>query len=109
MKKELAARKNDNEAMECDWLMGAALLFQKGFFEKMGEFDERFFMYFEDVDMARRAHDEGYKVVYFPAVKMYHYHQKASQKKGGVADIFINKYSRIHLLSAFKYFLKHGF
>jgi len=93
---------------EVDWAMGAALMFQKEFFKKIGAFDERFFMYFEDVDIARRAKQKGLKVIYYPPVQVFHYHQKASTSGKGALDIFFNKYSRIHLYSALKYFLKHG-
>jgi GT2 family glycosyltransferase len=91
-----------------DWLMGSALLAKKEAIEKVGYFDERFFMYLEDTDWCRRFWKAGYKVVYFPQVQMYHYHIQASKKKGGVFDLFFSKYTRIHLLSAIKYFLKWG-
>jgi len=91
-----------------DWLMGSALFTKREALEKAGYFDERFFMYFEDIDWCRRFWNSGYKVVYFPKVKMYHYHIQASKKKGGVFDLFFSKYTRIHLASAVKYFLKWG-
>jgi len=97
-----------NEPLSVDWLMGAALVFQKDFFKKIGVLDEQFFMYFEDVDIARRARDAGLKVMYYPLVKAFHYHQKASASKRGVLDILLKKYTRVHLTSAVKYYLKHG-
>jgi len=97
------------EPLKVDWLMGAALVFQKDFFKKIGGLDEQFFMYFEDVDIARRAHDAGMTVMYYPLVKAFHYHQKASASKRGVLDILLKKYTRIHIASAIKYYLKHGF
>ena len=98
----------NNSPISVDWLMGSALFVRKEAIEKVGYFDERFFMYLEDTDWCRRFWETGYKVVYFPQAKMYHYHIQASKKKGGVLDLFFSKYTRIHLLSAVKYFLKWG-
>ena len=98
----------NNSPIFVDWLMGSALLARREAIEKVGYFDERFFMYLEDTDWCRRFWETGYKVVYFPQAKMYHYHIQASKKKGGVLDLFFSKYTRIHLLSAVKYFLKWG-
>ncbi len=92
-----------------DWLMGSALFARREAIEKIGYFDKRFFMYLEDTDWCRRFWKAGYKVVYFPQARMYHYHIQASKKKGGIFDLFFSKYTRIHLSSAIKYFLKWGF
>lgn len=99
---------NKNQPIEVDWLMGSSLLTRKSTLKKVGLFDERFFMYFEDVDWCHRFWQAGYKVVYFPLARMYHYHMQASKKGRGIFDIFISKYTRIHLASALKYFLKWG-
>ena len=99
----------NNSPIFVDWLMGSALFAKKEAIEKVGYFDERFFMYLEDTDWCRRFWKAGYKVVYFPQVQMYHYHIQASKKKGGILDLFFSKYTRIHLSSAVKYFLKWGF
>jgi GT2 family glycosyltransferase len=99
----------NNSPISVDWLMGSALFTKRETVKKIGYFDERFFMYLEDTDWCRRFWKAGYKVVYFPQIEMYHYHIQASKKKGGVLDLFFSKYTRIHLSSAIKYFLKWGF
>jgi len=101
-------KKNNGQPIEVDWLMGSALLTKKELATKVGLFDERFFMYFEDVDWCRRFWEAGYKVIYFPQAQLYHYHIQASKKGLGLFDVFISKYTRIHLASAVKYFLKYG-
>lgn len=93
--------------VEVDWLMGSALMTRKEAAENVGLLDERFFMYFEDVDWARRFWENRYKIVYFPKSQMYHYHYKTSDKGRGIFDLFLNKQTRIHLLSALKYFWKY--
>ncbi|MFC1700580.1 glycosyltransferase family 2 protein [Patescibacteria group bacterium] len=89
-----------------DWLQGSAMLVRKKAIDKVGLWDERFFMYFEDTDWCRRFWRNGYKVVYLPSACMFHYYTRQSKKWGSLIDPIFNKYTRIHLASAFKYFWK---
>lgn len=100
--------KQREKPLEVDWLMGSALLTKKEALKKVGFFDDRFFMYFEDVDWCKRFWQNGYKVIWLPGSLMYHYHFRASKGKSLIKTIF-NKYTRIHILSALRYFKKHGF
>jgi len=70
-----------DEAHKIDWARGSALLFRKDILDKIGGFDEGFFMYMEDVDWCRRFWENGFKVVYYPEAQMLHYHGKGSGKK----------------------------
>lgn len=92
---------------EVDWLLGSSMLVRSDAIEKVGPMDSRFFMYFEDVDWCRRFWQAGFKIVYLPQAKIYHYHLRVSKKTGGIKDLFINKYTWIHIVSAIKYFLKY--
>jgi GT2 family glycosyltransferase len=89
-----------------DWLFGACLLVRKSVFEKVGLFDERFFMYFEDLDLCRRVWHGGYEVVYYTDVEVVHYHHQFSAVLGGIKGIF-SPGGRIHIASGLKYFLKY--
>jgi len=89
-----------------DWLQGSAMLVRKEAIKKVGLLDERFFMYLEDADWCRRFWQNGYEVVYLPTAQMAHYYYRTSKKWGGFLDIFLNKYTRLHLISAVKYFWK---
>lgn len=89
-----------------DWLQGSAMLVRQEAIEKVGLMDERFFMYLEDADWCRRFWQNGYQVVYLPTAQMSHYYYRTSKKWGGFLDILLNKYTRLHLISAFKYFWK---
>jgi len=92
---------------EVDWLQGSAMMIRKKAIKKVGLWDERFFAYFEDTDFCRRFWQNGYKVVYLPLARMAHYYHRSSKKWGGILDLFLNKYTRIHLISALKYFWKY--
>ncbi|MFA6096731.1 MAG: glycosyltransferase family 2 protein [Candidatus Paceibacterota bacterium] len=105
--KDVFLKGDVSEPMPVDWLMGSAMMVRKSDLAKVGVFDERFFMYFEDVDWSRRFWENGLRVIYFPGAKMYHYHFQSSKKKS-LFDSMFNKYARIHIGSAFKYFTKYG-
>jgi N-acetylglucosaminyl-diphospho-decaprenol L-rhamnosyltransferase len=84
-----------------DHVIGAFYLIRRGVFEALGGFDERFFVYLEDVDLSRRARDAGWESFYLAEAKAYH-------KGGGTSDqvkakrLFYAMRSRI--LYAFKHF-----
>ena len=49
-----------------DWISGAAMAMSRSTFERLGGFDEDFFLYFEDVDLCKRARELGIETFYFP-------------------------------------------
>jgi N-acetylglucosaminyl-diphospho-decaprenol L-rhamnosyltransferase len=70
-----------DEPREVDQLMGAALLLRRKALEQVGVFDERFFMYFEEVDLCVRLHNAGWKILFVPdAQVMHHGGQSARQE-----------------------------
>lgn len=91
---------------EVDWLMGACLMVRREAVKEVGGMDERFFLYFEDVDWCRRMWEKGWKVVYVPQAQFSHFHQRSSEG-GSVASILFNRSTRAHIVSAFKYFWKY--
>ncbi len=97
----------NNKTAEADWLMGSAMMTSKGAVKNVGPMDEKYFMYFEDVDWCWRFWENDYKVMYHPKVSVFHYHGKASASKSAVKSVLFNKYTRIHIRSAIKFFLKN--
>jgi GT2 family glycosyltransferase len=96
-----------DKIIEVDWIMGSAMMTSAEIVKKVGKFDLNFFMYFEDVDWCWRFWKLGYKVVYNPTIKVAHYHGKASSNKNVLQALWSNKYTRIHIGSALKFFKKH--
>jgi GT2 family glycosyltransferase len=90
---------------EVDWLLGACIMMRKDMLDKVGLFDEQFFLYLEDTDLCRRAWEAGWRVVYNPAAQLVHYHKRESA--GGVLKSLRNKVTRIHIYSGIKYFRKY--
>jgi len=60
------------EPREVDWVSGAALMILRRDFEKLGGFDENFWMYAEDVDLCYRLNRMGKKVCYYPSASVVH-------------------------------------
>lgn len=52
---------------------GSFILIKKDVLDKIGSFDEKFFIWFEEVDLCFRARQRGYKILYSPEVKIIHY------------------------------------
>src|SRR3990172_8359713 len=57
---------------EVDSVVGAFMLMRKSVLEKVGYFDEDYFLYGEDIDLCFRVKKEGFKVMYVPQVKIKH-------------------------------------
>jgi N-acetylglucosaminyl-diphospho-decaprenol L-rhamnosyltransferase len=61
-----------------DWVAGACLLVRREALEEVGPMDERYFLYFEDVDWCTRMHRRGWGVWYVPQAVMTHGYRRAS-------------------------------
>jgi len=66
--------------MAVDWVSGACMVVRKKAIDDVGFMDERFFMYWEDVDWCKRMWHSGWKVVYFPQASIVHYVGGSSEK-----------------------------
>lgn len=84
-----------------DQVIGAFFLIRRPLFEQLAGFDERFFVYFEEVDLAKRASKMGYANYYYAEAEIYHRgHGSSSQALG--KRLFYSLRSRI--LYGFKHF-----
>lgn len=54
------------------WVSGAVFFVEKEFFEKVGGFDENFFLYMEEVDLCLRIRQAGKEILYDPNIKVFH-------------------------------------
>lgn len=83
-----------------DWAIGASMLIKRDFYNMLGGFDERYFLYMEDEDICLSSWLKNRPVVYLPTSQMIHNHLRASSK--------INKKTLMHIKSMCKFFLKNG-
>ena len=63
----------------CDWITGSCLLVSMKDFDAIGGWSEDYWMYVEDADLCRRAHDMGLRVAYAPNVQVEHAHGGSSR------------------------------
>lgn len=85
-----------------EWVTGCCMLIRNTALVKNGLFTERFFLYFEDVDLSFRLREAGYELHYLPSCKMYHEAgvsaKKGAPKKEGFLSPVIHYYiSRNHI------------
>lgn len=91
---------NDHKKeMNVPYHQGSFMFFRLECFNKVGLFDERFFMYPEDIDITRRMH-KYYRTMFWPDVTVVHAHRAASYKS--------KKMLKIHMWNMIKYFNKWG-
>jgi len=89
-----------SQPTKVDWVSGACMVVRRETLEKISPLDERFFLYFEDVDLCRRAREAGWPVFYLPEVEVLHQTGGSSRSKPR-AIWLLHK-------SAFLYHRKHG-
>ena len=85
---------------DVDQLMGAALLVRRSIIEKQGGFDERYFMYYEEVDLCYRIKQNVWRIVYLPQACITHLGGRSSQQVPAAKRIMMLK-------SMLKFFRKH--
>jgi hypothetical protein len=85
---------------DVDWVAGMFMLFRSGAFRDVGGFDERYFLYYEDVDLCRRLHAAGARVLYEPGAEVIHDARRASRRNP--------RFALRHAMSIGRYFLSRG-
>jgi len=72
-------RADYSELTYCDWVTGSVLLIDHEDFDAIGGWSEDYWMYVEDADLCRKAHDCGLSVAYAPEVQVIHAHGGSSR------------------------------
>jgi GT2 family glycosyltransferase len=93
--------KDLSEIFNPDYITGCFQIYKTKDFVELGGFDERYFLYMEDIDICRKIDHLGKQKLYYPNVEITHVLKQGSAKN---PKLFL-----IHTMSAFKYFLKWGF
>ena len=88
-----------DQIIDAPFLSGCFMFFRNEALRQVGLFDERFFLYSEDIDLSRRIH-QRYRTVYYPHTSIFHFFGKAPYKN--LRALLVN----IH--SAVTYFNKWG-
>jgi N-acetylglucosaminyl-diphospho-decaprenol L-rhamnosyltransferase len=100
VKSQFPAAVGSDTPTPVDWVSGACMAIRRETLDRIGTLDERFFMYFEDADLCRRAREAGLSVYYVPHITVVHH-------AGGSTRSRPRAVWRLHK-SAFLYHRKHG-
>ncbi len=90
---------NHSSSTKFDWAAGMFLIIPRNLYELLGGFDEKYFMYFEDVDLFYRSKQMGINYLCNHTIKVIHDARRSSRK-----EIF---YFLTHLRSAIRFFFKN--
>ncbi|HUQ85026.1 MAG TPA: glycosyltransferase family 2 protein [Candidatus Limnocylindrales bacterium] len=80
--------KSFNKVTEVDWVKGAMFMMRKDVFDKLSGFDEKIFMYIEDMELCYRAKKAGFRTFFYPDVSVIHQDQGSSSRSFAVANIY---------------------
>lgn len=92
---DYAPQSRDLLPMPVDWAAGMFVVFDANAFRRVGGFDTRYHMYFEDVDICQRLNASGCRVIWVPSASVIHDAQRASHSS------WVHR--RWHLHSALRY------
>jgi N-acetylglucosaminyl-diphospho-decaprenol L-rhamnosyltransferase len=84
---------------EVDWVSGSCMLIRRDAFERVGRFDEGFWLYGEELDLTTRLRAAGWKVLYTPELEIVH--------EGAVSTGRSRRTHLMHSASIFRYYAKH--
>lgn len=80
----------DDETQPVDWINGSAMFVRRQVYDQIGGFDERFFMYSEELDWCYRARQAGWQIFYLPSAGITHYEGKSSEQVVAERDIYFH-------------------
>jgi len=98
------------EPRRVDWILGEALFTKKEHINKVGILDERFFLYFSDVDWCFRFWKKRLEVVYYPEAVVEEMEEAGEITKArgrGIFSVFTSRLTKIHISEYIKFLLKY--
>jgi GT2 family glycosyltransferase len=95
----ICASEDYDDIFDVEYLSGCCMIINRNLFEKIGGFDERFFLYLEDADLTRALREYG-RCIHLPIASVVHFWGRGNYKSKRLA--FVN------IMSAIRYFGKWG-
>jgi N-acetylglucosaminyl-diphospho-decaprenol L-rhamnosyltransferase len=89
LRRYYVADRSDDEPQDVDWLVGACLCVRASAAAEVGLFDERFFMYSEELDWCRRFRAAGWHIAYVPEAEVTHLEGASARLDLGARDRFL--------------------
>lgn len=89
------------QPFSCEWVAGMFMLLKPQVFSEIGGFDERYHLYYEDVDICARFKIRGHRIMACPSVAVIHNARRESHRK--------LRYMKWHLQSMLRFFLSRTY
>lgn len=89
-------KKQYDKGQETDFVTGCCMLIKKCVVDKIGFFDSKYFLYYEDVDYSIRTVRQGLKVVYYPKAHLWHKNASASGSPGSPLHVYYQTRNRLY-------------
>jgi GT2 family glycosyltransferase len=82
--------KSPKNITQVDWVKGGLLMIRKAVFKKLEGFDEKIFMYTEDMELCYRAKLSGFKTYFYPDVMVLHAEHGSGSRTNAIVNIYKN-------------------
>lgn len=89
----------ENKPIAVDWVAGMFMLFRSTIYRQLDGFDERYFLYYEDVDLCARLSASGYHIIINPQVRVVHNAQRRSHRN--------LRFLKWHISGMLRYFFRY--
>ncbi len=94
------------EPRNVGWVVGAFFMIRRETLEQVGPLDDRYFLYFEEIDYCKTVHDAGWEVTFCPDIRIVHIGGQSSDKNEVSSKG--RQMVSIRLKSEYRYFRKYG-
>jgi N-acetylglucosaminyl-diphospho-decaprenol L-rhamnosyltransferase len=91
---------------QCDWVPGCYYLVRSEVIRKVGLFDPRFFLYYEEIDHCRTVIAAGWQVIYYPFTEVVHIGGESAKSDGAITSVG-RQISKLQIESELLYFRKY--
>ena len=96
---------NHTEPRSVGWVVGAYFLIRRKTMEEIGVLDDRYFLYYEEIDYCLRARRSGWNVVFYPHASVIHLGGQSIDSKGQIVTPG-SQLKKIRIISEFLYYRK---
>lgn len=98
-----------DEVREVDYISGCGLFVSVKMLTEVGLLDKRYFMYYEEADLAVRSRRKGWKVVYIPASIIWHKHASTVKKYNLLSEYYLTRNHLLFMIRNYPWFLPTAF
>src|SRR5581483_10420430 len=92
-----------NKLMEVESVVGACMVLKREVFEKVGKFNEKYFLYYEDIELCKKVRENKLKIGFYPLITIKHILGVSSRSNKKVSEFLYKSAKKYHGL--FEYYL----